>query len=98
MPFTFQPALRALQQPHKHSHSLQLATHTQLHIITFNINSFWFSLLSPRRFLQSTTWSHPSTTRPLKRAASHIKVMRPPCYSGCHRRNYAISLMPCFLP
>jgi len=29
MPFTFQPALWALQQPHKHSHSLQLANHTQ---------------------------------------------------------------------
>ena len=26
IPFTFQPALRALQQPHKHSHPLQLAT------------------------------------------------------------------------
>jgi len=32
MPFTFQPALQTLQQPHKHSHSLalQLAKHTQL--------------------------------------------------------------------
>jgi len=30
MPFTFQPALWVLQQPHKHSHSLQLATDTQL--------------------------------------------------------------------
>jgi len=30
MPFTFQPTLRALQQPHKHSHSLQPAIHTQL--------------------------------------------------------------------
>jgi len=29
-PFTFQPALRALQQPHKHSHSLQLATDTEV--------------------------------------------------------------------
>jgi len=28
MPFTFQPALQALQQPHKRSHSLQLPTHT----------------------------------------------------------------------
>ena len=26
MPFTFQPALQALQQPHKHSHTLQLLT------------------------------------------------------------------------
>jgi len=30
MPFTFQPALRAPQQPHKHSHSLQQAIHSQL--------------------------------------------------------------------
>jgi len=30
MPFAFQPALRALQQPLKHSHSLQQAIHTQL--------------------------------------------------------------------
>ena len=30
MPFTFQPALRALQQSHKHSHSLQLATTAKL--------------------------------------------------------------------
>ena len=30
MLFTFQPALWTLQQPHKHSPSLQLATHTQL--------------------------------------------------------------------
>ena len=28
MPFTFQPALRALQQPHEHSNSLQLTNHT----------------------------------------------------------------------
>jgi len=26
---TFQPALRVPQQPHKHSHTLQLANHTQ---------------------------------------------------------------------
>jgi len=30
MPFTFQPALQALQQSHKHSHSLQPAIPTQL--------------------------------------------------------------------
>jgi len=39
MPFTFQPALRAIHQPHKHSYSLQLATDTSLHSIGF-INSF----------------------------------------------------------
>jgi len=30
MPFTFQPALQSLQQPHKHSHSLQQSIRTQL--------------------------------------------------------------------
>jgi len=30
MPLAFQPDLRVLQQPHKHSHSLQLANYTQL--------------------------------------------------------------------
>jgi len=30
MSFTLQPAFLALQQPHKHSHSLQLATDTEL--------------------------------------------------------------------
>jgi len=30
MLFTFQPALQVIQQPHKHSLSLQLATDTQL--------------------------------------------------------------------
>jgi len=29
-PFTFQPALRVPQQPHKHSNSLQQAIHTEL--------------------------------------------------------------------
>ena len=38
MPFTIHPALRVFQQPHKHSHSLQLATHTELehHCLTCN--------------------------------------------------------------
>ena len=77
MPFIFQPALRALQQPHKQSHSLQQAIHTQLstslHSIGF-INSFFFFFcffLSPRGFLQSTAWPHQSTARPLERASSH---------------------------
>ena len=30
MPFTFQPSLQVLQQPDKHSYSLQLPTHTEL--------------------------------------------------------------------
>jgi len=50
MQFTFQPALRALQQPHKHSHSLQLATHTELahHYIQYALSTLSvFLLLSP---------------------------------------------------
>ena len=40
---------------------------------------FLFFFWSPRGFLQSTARPHPSTTRPLERAASHIKVTCPPC-------------------
>jgi len=71
IPFNFQPALRVLQQPHKHSHSLQQAIHTQL--------AFNSLFLCPKGFLQSIMWRHQSTTRPLERAASHIKVTHPPC-------------------
>ena len=47
MPFTFQPALWALQQPHKRLHSLQLATYTQLahHYIQYalsTLSGFYF--------------------------------------------------------
>jgi len=44
MPFTFQAALLALQQPHKHSHSLQLAIHTQLahhYNMLYELFHFW---------------------------------------------------------
>jgi len=77
MLFTFQPVLWVLQQPHKHSHSLQLATHTELahHYIQYALSFF----LSPRGFLQSTTWTHQSTEIALERAASHIEVTHPPC-------------------
>jgi len=46
MPFTFQPALQALQQPHKHSHSLQLAIHTELahHYIQYVLLTLSFFL------------------------------------------------------
>ena len=80
LPFTFQHALRALQQSHKHSHSLQPAhsTSTSLNSIGF-INSFRFFFLKLRGFLQSTARPHQSTTRPLETATSHIKGTRPPC-------------------
>ena len=51
MPFIFQPALPAFQQPHKHSHSLQLATHTELacHYIQYaetptSVSKEWWDL------------------------------------------------------
>ena len=47
MPFTFQPALQMLQQPHKHSHSLQQAIHTCL-----------FRLLPWENVKRSTTLIH----------------------------------------
>ena len=37
------------------------------------------SVISPKTILQSTARPHQSTARPLERAASHIKVTRPPC-------------------
>ena len=42
MPFTFQAALLALQQPHKHPHSLQLAIYIQLahHFIQYTLWAF----------------------------------------------------------
>ena len=67
-----------IQQPHKHSHSLQLATHTEL---THHYGQYawcWF-FLSPRGFLQRTLWSHQSTDMALERATSHIKVTHLPC-------------------
>ena len=73
---TFQPALWALQQLHKHYYS-KLFTLNK-HITTFNklYQPFfcWFFFLSQRGFLQSTTRPHQSTARPPERAASHIKV------------------------
>jgi len=58
MPFTFQPALWALQQPHKHSHTPASYSHwtsTSLHSMC-SINSF-----CPRGLLQSTARPHQST-------------------------------------
>ena len=41
--FSFQPAFRAFQQPHKYSYSLQLAIHTQLahHYIQYALCALW---------------------------------------------------------
>ena len=89
MPFTFQAALQALQQPHKHSHSLQLAIHTEpstsLHSICF-VSSLCFSFFIEVQigFLQSTAQPHQSTEMAFERAASHIKLTPLPVYSPCH--------------
>ena len=56
-----------------HTHSTNLVALNQ-HITTVNRLYQLF-----RGFLQSTVWPHQSTARPLERAASHIKVTRPPC-------------------
>jgi len=56
-----QPALWALQQPHKHSHSLQLANHTQLAHHYFNgFFSFKSKRISPK--YQATTSKHRPAT------------------------------------
>ena len=73
--FTFQPALRVLQHPHKHSHSLQLAIHTQLahHYIQSALGMI--GLFFPRGFIQSTVQPHHSTEMALERATNHINSM-----------------------
>ena len=64
MPLTFQPALWALQQPHNHSHPLQLATDTEV--------AHRYIQLFP--LFQSTVQPYQSTKMALERAASRIKV------------------------
>jgi len=55
----------------------------ELHYIQYALSVFFFPffflLLSPRGFLQSTVQPHQSTKMALERAASHIKVTHPPC-------------------
>jgi len=80
MPFTFQAALLVFQQPHKHSHSLQLAIHTNLPHYCIQY-ALWGLLPFFPTFLQSTVQPQQSTKITLERAASHIKVtcICPPC-------------------
>ena len=79
----FHPAHWVLQQFHKHSHSRQLATQTELahHYIQYalaTLSVFFFNFYIERVF-QSTAQPHQSTKMALERAASHIKVTHPPC-------------------
>jgi len=57
MPFTFQPALQVLQQLHKHSHSLQLATHTEVahHYIQYALSTLCFSLFFQVKYHMATS-------------------------------------------
>ena len=75
MPFTFQPALWALQQPHKHSQSLQQAIRIELahHYIEYALSTL-STFCKYNRILQSTVRPHQSTEMALERVASHIKM------------------------
>ena len=74
MPSTFQPACWALQQPHKHSHSLQPAIHTQLahHYIQYALSTlsvflkFFYFFMSKRIFskYRTATSKHCQATCP----------------------------------
>jgi len=83
MPFTFQPGLQALQQPHKDSYSLQLPTcihthWTSQHSACF-MNSFPFIVVVvffSQDNLQSTANAHQSPKMTLERATSHIKALK----------------------
>ena len=83
----FEPSPRA----HTHSLHTELAYHCIMGscriqyalstLVFFVVVVVFFVCLfvSPRGFLQSTTWPHQSTARLLERATSHIKMTHPPC-------------------
>ena len=77
MPITFPTCSLGTSAAHRHSHSFQLATHTELahHYIQYALQTLPFKA---EEFLQSTTWPHQSTEMTLERAASHIEVTCPP--------------------
>ena len=65
MPFTFQPGLQALQQPHKDSHSLQLPIHTHwtsIHSACF-MNSFPFFFFFFQEDIFNVPQSHIKTPK-----------------------------------
>jgi len=68
----FQPALWALQQPHKNLHSLQLAIDTEL--VQHYCCNMLYELLVQEDFFKV----HQSTKMALERATSHIKVTHRP--------------------
>ena len=80
MPFTFQPGLQALQQPHKDPYSLQLPIHTQLghHNIQHAIwtHSLFCCCFFFPRYLQCTAKANQSTKMTIEWATSHIKALK----------------------
>jgi len=89
MLFAFHLAPRALRQPYKHSHSLQLATHTELVHHYLHYLQYVYHLFPPFSFFKvlkdffKVLHSHlKASNGTLERAVNHIKVTRPPC-SGC---------------
>jgi len=73
------------------SHSLQLATQTELahHYIQYALSTLSAVLFfKSKKILQSTAWPHPSTARPLERATGHMKVTHSLIDSCCrHGKN-----------
>jgi len=104
MPFTFQPALQAPQQPHKHSNSLQQAIHSLIahHYIQqtlLTLSVFFF----PKGFFKVPCGHIKVTCPPSVAAMGKCKQINNSPYVSdisliIHERNYAISSMPCFLP
>jgi len=98
MPFTFQPALWAFQQPHRRLRSLQLATHTQLahHYIQYALSTLsGFYFLKSKRISSKYCAATSKHRMTLGRDARPIKVTHPPCLfrlpvcKWCHLINYS---------
>jgi len=98
MPFTFQPAVRVLQQPQKHSHSFQLAIHTELcstllvsllSICFINSFHFFFFFLSKRIY---SARPYQSTEMTLDRTSSHINNSNLPYVSAFYNQNFTVIL------
>ena len=90
MPFSCQPALRVLQQPHRYSHSSKLLTLNK-HITTFSMLYQLFLLIyyfffNPRGFLQSTPGHIQAPPGHLKGPQATSKWHAPLVDSGCCHR------------
>jgi len=82
MPFTFQPALQVLQQPHKHSHGLELAVYIEHYI----------KVTRPPCLFQLPPWGKCKQLN-----NSNLPYVSDIILLNIHERNYAISSMLCFL-